>query len=155
MSRIKKVRHRLESLPAQLNRFRPLSLAVVRLTLAGAFIPAGWTKLGALDRTSDFFRTLDIPMPVAMAALVGFVELAGGVLILAGLAARYASIALILTLTFAIRLAKWEEVTGPLSLIELGEFLYMVLCFALLTIGSGAWSLDAILSKNRKERELA
>lgn len=155
MSRIKKVRNKLESIPAQLNRFRPFSLMTIRLTLATAFVPAGWSKLGNVPRTIEFFRSLNIPVPELFAVLVAFLELVGGVLILIGLATRYAAIPLVVVMTMALRLARWDELAGLHSLVEEAEFLYLLLSFALITFGSGAWSLDALLSRNRKERELA
>ncbi len=155
MSRIKRVRNKLESIPAQLNRFRPLALLVIRLTLAAAFLPAGWAKLGSIDQTAAFFTSIGIPLAGVLAPLVGFFELTAGVLVLVGLAARYAAIGLTFLMIAVVRLAKWDEVSGATSLVDQSEFLYGVLSFALLTMGSGAWSLDARLSTNRKERDLA
>ncbi len=101
-----------------LERARPLdflpSLAL-RLYLAPIFIEAGARKLdlpSLLPKESVahwFEYGLELPLPTLMAALAGWAELFGGVLLLIGLATRWASIPLMITMLVAAFAAHWKN----------------------------------------------
>lgn len=86
---------------------------LLRLYLAPVMIQAGWTKLGSFDNTADWFGSPDyglgLPFPAVMASLAIAAELLGGVLILIGLATRWASLPLMITMLVAIFSVHWPN----------------------------------------------
>lgn len=83
--------------------FAPLAL---RLYLAPVFWVAGMNKVADFDNTVAWFGNPDwglgLPLPTLMAALATATEVAGGVLLLLGLAVRWISLPLMVTMLVAI-----------------------------------------------------
>jgi putative oxidoreductase len=90
-----------------------LAPLLLRLYLAPVMIQAGWTKLGNFDNTAAWFGSPDyglgLPFPVLMASLAIAAELLGGLFILIGLATRWASIPLMVTMLVAIFSVHWPN----------------------------------------------
>jgi putative oxidoreductase len=80
----------------------PLAL---RLYLVPIFWMAGTKKLGAFDSTVDWFGNTDyglgLPFPYLMAGAATWVEIIGAVCLLLGLAVRWVSIPLMITMAVA------------------------------------------------------
>ena len=66
---------------------------------------------------------------------------------LAGLQTRLAALLLSGTMVVALFTAKRADITGPLDLVGMTEFLYLVLLAWLATAGAGAISLDERLGQ--------
>ncbi|MDF1820643.1 MAG: DoxX family membrane protein [Alcanivoracaceae bacterium] len=99
-----------------LNRFRALDFLAplaIRLYLAPVMLVAGWHKVENFDSVVQWFGNtewgLGLPMPAVMLSLAIIAELAGGVLILVGLATRYAALPLIFTMLVAAVTAHWDN----------------------------------------------
>jgi len=60
-------------------------LLLIRLYWGWQFAQDGWGKLTHLERVTQFFASLNLPAPGATALCVSLVELAGGILLAAGL----------------------------------------------------------------------
>lgn len=84
----------------------PLAL---RLFLAPIFIMAGSNKLANVDNVAQWFAWLGMPAPELMVYLAGLSELVGGMLLLAGLATRWAAIPLMFTMIVAAATAHWDN----------------------------------------------
>ena len=83
---------------------------LIRIYLAPIFILAGWGKLSDLDRTANYFgEYLGLPLPDLMAFLAGTTEFFGGIAILIGLATRWFSIPLMVTMVVAATTAHWSN----------------------------------------------
>ena len=83
----------------------PLAL---RVYLAPIFILAGLGKLKDLDSTAYYFgEYLDLPLPDLMAFLAGTTEFFGGIALLLGLATRWFSLPLMVTMVVAAVTAHW------------------------------------------------
>lgn len=81
---------------------------LIRIYLAPIFILAGWGKLNDLDSTSYYFAEhLGLPLPDLMAFIAGSTEFFGGIAILIGLATRWFSIPLMVTMLVAASTAHW------------------------------------------------
>jgi uncharacterized membrane protein YphA (DoxX/SURF4 family) len=80
----------------------PLAL---RLYLVPIFWMAGTKKFGAFDSTVDWFGNSDyglgLPFPYLMAGIATWVEIIGAILLLLGLAVRWISIPLMVTMAIA------------------------------------------------------
>lgn len=123
----------------------PASFVLLRGTLGLLFAQSGWGKLQNLDRTAGFFESLNIPAPTFHAALVGSVELLGGVALILGVLTRLAALPLVITMVVAIVTAHLPEVEGALELLTIDETIYLAILLLLVARGPGAWSVDSLV----------
>lgn len=127
-----------------------VSPTIARLTVGMVFFQSGWGKLHDLPKVIGFFTELGLPAPAFQARLASTSEFVCGILLLAGLATRFAVVPLIVTMCVAIRTAQWEQVDGLGSLVGLLEFSYIALLVWLGTNGAGPLSLDWLISRARQ-----
>lgn len=84
----------------------------IRLYLVPVFWMAGTHKLASFQDTVDWFGNteygLGLPFPWLMASLATLAELGGAILLAAGLATRWISIPLIVTMVVAMTTVHWE-----------------------------------------------
>lgn len=99
-----------------LDHLRPLDgLAplLLRLYLAPIFLQAGYNKLAHFDSTVEWFGNPDwglgLPLPTLLAGLAGVTELIGAGLLVLGLAVRWISIPLMITMLVAIFAVHWPN----------------------------------------------
>lgn len=139
---------------------------LVRLSLAGVFIPEGLQKLTHPDILgAGRFTKIGIPWPEFFGPFVGVVELVAGVMFLVGYASRVAAVPIIVTMIVAIVSTKipilLEREWWIFSLRDLDRYgflsfthetrtdwaMLMGALFMLLS-GSGRWSLDEKLRRS-------
>ena len=92
-----------------------LGLLIGRAVVGFIIAAHGWQKLtdvGPATFGSETLAGLGVPFPTTMGYVVTFTELAGGLLLIAGLLTRFAAFALIVNLAVAIMLVK---ATAPLN----------------------------------------
>ena len=86
---------------------------LLRLYLAPVFWIAGTNKLGNFDSTVEWFGNPDwglgLPMPALMAWLAALTEAGGAILLLIGLAVRWISIPLMITMLVAAFTVHWQN----------------------------------------------
>jgi len=149
----------------------PAATILVRIAVGLVFAGEGIQKflypeaLGA-----GRFARIGIPAPAVLGPFVGVVELACGLLVLAGLLTRLAAVPLVIDMLVAIVSTKVPILLGhgywlfsrPSAggsglwsmLHEARTDLAMLLCSGFLSItGAGAWSLDALLQRRRGDGE--
>lgn len=121
-----------------------------RLILAYGFYNPALMKWGNIDGIAEWFGGMGIPFPTLNAYLAASTEMAAVILLPLGLATRFISIPLIITMIVAI-------VTVHLSNgFEAGNngfeipLYYMLMLFALVVQGGGKISLDHIIAKRMK-----
>lgn len=117
------MKHILNKFHAMLNMTRaadfiaPLAL---RLYLAPVFWMAGSKKLANMDSTIEWFANPDwglgLPFPELMAWSAALTEAGGAILLLTGLAVRWISVPLIITMLVAIFTVHWQN--GWLAIAE-------------------------------------
>src|ERR1700679_3650990 len=78
----------------------PLLLAI-RFYWGWQFAQDGWGKLTHLDRVTQFFASLNLPMPGTTALIVAVVELARGALFALGITALLGSLIRFVNMTMA------------------------------------------------------
>lgn len=118
-----------------------------RVTVGLVFVSTGWGKLQHLDRTIAFFQSLGIPAPEYQAPFVAATELTCGLLLVLGVATRFAAVPLISTMVVAIATALWSELEGAIDLFGREEFLFIVVLVWIAIAGAGALSLDAVFAR--------
>jgi len=123
-----------------------------RLILAYGFYSPAMMKWGNISGIAEWFGSMGIPFPILNAYLAASTELAGVILLPLGLATRFISIPLMVTMVVAI-------VTVHLGNgFEAGNngfeipFYYLLMLFALVVNGGGKISLDYLISKNNALR---
>ena len=134
------------------------------------FLPEGIQKLVFPEILgARRFANIGIPYPEVMGPFVGSVEVVCGTLIILGLLTRLAAIPLIIIMIVAIVSTKLPIWAGQdiwifhmPKLARYGfwsmaheardDFLMLLGSIYLLIAGAGAWSLDAVLDRNRLQR---
>lgn len=102
--------HRILDHTRALDFIAPLLL---RLYLAPVFWMAGTRKLGSMDSTIAWFADPDwglgLPFPAVMAWTAALSETIGAVLLVAGLAVRWATVPLMVTMAVAALTVHWQN----------------------------------------------
>lgn len=125
-----------------------LTALFLRLALGIVFINAGWMKFNNMDMTLAGFKSFGLPE--FLAYYVTFIEIFGGVLLLLGVFVRYLGILFAINMLTAMVLVHWSH---GFSVANFGyEYvLVLMLCsMALVTIGSGRYSLVHIHDLKKK-----
>lgn len=130
-----------------LNTLQPFGLLALRLALGIIFFASGYPKLAHLGRGMQgcmacspvFF--VEHGLPGYFVYVAGVLEVFGGLLLMLGLFTRPA--ALLLAAEMAVAIWKVHSSRGYLAVHEYEFPLALaVACFALATVGAGAFSLD-------------
>jgi uncharacterized membrane protein YphA (DoxX/SURF4 family) len=134
------------------------AVILIRLFVGGVFLSEGIQKfLFPGDLGVGRFVKIGIPSPEIMAPFVGAVEIAGGVLLLAGFLTRLAAIPLIINMLVAITTTKIPILhkSGFWAMAHEARVDYAMIlgCIFLLIAGAGTWSLDAKLKKGALHRD--
>src|SRR5580658_10282279 len=119
----------------------PLLLAI-RLYWGWQFFLTGKGKLMNLDRTTEFFQSLHIPLPHLNAWVVGLSECVGGLLLLSGLGARLVGAVLAFDMIVAYLTADIDKVKhifdDPDKFVGADPFLFMLASVIVFAFGPGA-----------------
>jgi len=126
-------------------------LLIIRLYWGWSFAQTGWGKLTLLERTTNFFASLNLPAPKLNAIMAGGTECLGGILLALGLFARPASVPLIFCMVVAYWTADREAVVAltsdPDKFVSAAPFLFLLASLIVLAFGPGKFSLDALLGR--------
>lgn len=126
-------------------------LLVIRLWWGWSFFQTGKGKLMNLDKTAEFFGSLNIPLPKLNAIMAGSTECFGGLLLLVGLFSRVVSVPLIFTMFVAYATADKEALhsifSDPDKFTGATPFLFLFACAIVFAFGPGKLSLDALFFK--------
>jgi putative oxidoreductase len=126
-------------------------LTVLRAITGTIFVAHGAQKLFAygLDGVAGGFAQMGVPFPGVMGPLVGFVELFGGLALIAGLLTRLAGVGLTAVMLGALFMV---HLPAGFFLPNGYEFVLMLAASAttLAITGAGRYSLDAALANRRQ-----
>lgn len=126
-------------------------LLVMRLYWGYHFFLTGKGKLMNLDRTTEFFASLNIPMPHFNAMMAGTTECVGGLLLLVGLGSRLATIPLTVTMLVAYATAHLDQLktlfSKPEDFIGAEPFLFLLTSVIVMAFGPGIFSLDEVIAR--------
>lgn len=126
-------------------------LLAMRLFWGWQFVQTGWGKLMHLERTAGYFQSLNIPAPQLNAIMAGGTECFGGLLLIAGLYARVASLPLIATMVVAYATAEHEAlaaiISDPDKFTSAAPFLFLLTSVVVLAFGPGIFSIDHLLNR--------
>lgn len=112
---------------------------------------AGKGKLLNIEKTAEFFGSLNIPMPLVNAYLAGATECFGGLLLVAGIASRLVAIPVAFTMIVAYVTADFEALTSiftdPDKFVAAAPFPFLLTALLVLAFGPGAVSIDALIKR--------
>ncbi|MFA6456071.1 MAG: DoxX family protein [Bacteroidota bacterium] len=124
-------------------------LLLIRLYWGYDFFQTGLGKLNNLDRTIEFFASLNIPFPHVNAIAAGTTELVCGILLMIGLGSRYFTVPLIVILCVAYATDDYEALSNifkdPESFVAATPFQHLFASVVILVFGAGNFSADGIL----------
>lgn len=123
---------------------------LIRLVVGAVFLSEGIQKFLIPEiRGAGRFIKIGLPAPEVLGGIVGFFEVACGILILLGLFTRFASIPLIVIMLVAFAVTKSQVYIdeGVWALLHGSRTDWaMLLCSIFLLIrGGGKWSLDRLI----------
>jgi putative oxidoreductase len=128
-----------------------LLLLVIRLYWGWGFFLTGKGKLMDLEKPTEYFQSLGIPLPHAQAILAGVTECFGGLLLIAGLCSRLISIPLTILLTVAYLTADLDKVKVLFSdtdkFLGADEFLFLFVVVIVFAFGPGKFSIDWLIKR--------
>lgn len=140
------LRQHLEKLNRAASWLQSPLLLVIRLYWGWNFLLTGKGKLLHLDRTAGYFASLNIPLPKLNAILAGGTECLGGLLLVAGLFSRVASVPLIFTLGVAYATAEHAALqalfSDPDKFVAATPFPFLLAVMIVLAFGPGKISID-------------
>lgn len=118
----------ITNLQAVMHRLRHLDglpPLLIRLYLAPVMMQAGWMKFASFESTVNWFGNPDwglgLPFPELMVILAGGAELVGGLLLIPGLAVRWFSLPLMVTMLVAAITVHWQN--GWLAIADASSWL--------------------------------
>jgi putative oxidoreductase len=126
-------------------------LLFVRLYWGIQLMQSGWGKLHHLDKVTDYFTSLNLPMPGKMAVFISSVELFGGLLLALGLLSRVASLVLTVNLIMAYvigdRVALLSIFSDPDKFTAAAPYVFLIASLMVLLFGPGVFSVDGLLER--------
>jgi putative oxidoreductase len=126
-------------------------LLFVRLYWGIQLVESGWGKLHNLDKVTDFFTSLNLPMPHQMAIFISCVEFFGGLSLALGLLSRVTALVLTINMAMAYATADKEALhsifSDPDKFAAAAPFVFLVASLIVLLFGPGIFSVDALLKR--------
>jgi len=146
------------------DKFQSLFLLLIRVYIGYQSIIAGIGHLENFDKTANFFSSLRIPMPKVSVAMSASTEVAGGALLLAGLASRVVALALVGNFFVAILTVElsnfgvsmhdllhkiWNDQS---PILNDTAFPFFATALIVLLFGPGWYSVDGLIRYARRRR---
>jgi putative oxidoreductase len=152
MTTIEGIGTRAEETFRGLQRFEWVPLLLTRLFVGYFFTETGWGKIHNLDTMTQRFMDWGIPFPALNAALSGYMEFFGGVLVMLGFMTRLISLPMAFNMVVATVAVKLKSVTDLSGFVELDEPLYGLVFLWMIFSGPGVASVDALIARWWKGR---
>jgi putative oxidoreductase len=147
MTTIEGIGTRVEQTFRALQRFEWIPLLLTRLFIGYFFAETGWGKIHNLDAMTQRFIEWGIPLPAFNAALSGYMEFCGGVLVLIGFGTRFIAVPMAFNMVVATVAVKLKAVTDLNGFVELDEPLYGLVFLWMVFSGPGVVSVDGLIAR--------
>jgi putative oxidoreductase len=126
-------------------------LLFVRLYWGWQISQNGWGKLHNLDKVTEFFTSLGLPMPGPTATFVATFEFIGGILLAIGLLSRVAALGFVIDMTMAYITADREALlsfwSAPEKFYGADPFIFLFVGLLILIFGPGKIAVDTLLGR--------
>lgn len=131
-------------------------LLFVRLYWGWQLAQSGWGKLHNLERVTEYFQSINVPMAQMTAAGVSTLELVGGALLFVGLASRLIALPLTINMLaayyFGDREALFAFFKDPGQFYAADPFTFLFASAIVLVFGAGVFSVDYLIGKLLPDR---
>jgi putative oxidoreductase len=132
-------------------------LLFVRLYWGWQLIESGWGKLHHLDKVTDFFTSLNLPMPAQMAVAISSLEFFGGIFLAIGLLSRLTALVLTINMIMAYVTADREALlsifSDPDKFSAAAPYVFLIASLLILIFGPGRIALDSLIGFPTGARE--
>jgi putative oxidoreductase len=146
-----RLRRLYESFFCAVDYLRSPFLFAVRLYWGWQLVQSGWGKLHNLDKVTDYFTSLGLPMPAQMAVIISCVELFGGIFLALGLLSRLTALVLTVNLIAAYIIGDREALlsifSDPDKFYAAAPYTFLIASLIILIFGPGKVALDTLLDK--------
>jgi putative oxidoreductase len=126
-------------------------LLAVRLYWGWQLIQSGWGKLHHLSNVTDFFTSLNLPLPAETAVAIACLEFFGGIFLAIGLLSRLTSLALTINMIVAYITADREALFSifkdPDKFYAAAPYTFLIASILILLFGPGKFALDTLLER--------
>jgi putative oxidoreductase len=144
-----RLRHLYQRVFSTADYLQSTFLLLVRLYWGWQLVQSGWGKLHNLDKVTEYFTSLGLPMPAKMAVIISCVELFGGISLALGLLSRLTALVLTVNLIAAYvigdREALFSIFSDPDKFYAAAPYTFLVASLIVLIFGAGKASLDTLL----------
>ena len=123
-----------------------LAILILRLTFGGLFVYHGYSKVIAFNDILPHFEDIIGIGPKLSFILLIFAELVCGFLVAIGLFTRLAVVPIFIAMVVAYFIAHAKHGFNEKEL----AFIFLVLCVAVFVAGSGKYSVDKLIQKDRR-----
>jgi len=124
-------------------------LLVVRLYWGWQLTESGWGKLHNLPKVTEFFASLNLPIPAQTAVFISCIEFFGGILLILGLLSRLNALVLTVNMLMAYVTADREALlsffSDPDKFSAAAPYVFLIASLIILIFGPGLFSLDTLL----------
>ena len=126
-------------------------LLLVRLYWGWQLVESGWGKLHNLEKVTEFFTSLGLPMPAQTAVFISCLEFFGGIFLALGLLSRLTALVLTINLITAYITADREALfsifSDPDKFYAAAPYTFLVASLIVLIFGAGKFSVDELLNR--------
>ena len=124
-------------------------LLFVRLYWGIQLMQSGWGKLHNLDKVTEYFTSLNLPMAGKMAVFISCIELFGGLFLALGLFARVTSLVLTINLIMAYVIGDREALlsifSDPDKFTAAAPYVFLIASLIVFIFGPGTFCVDTLL----------
>jgi putative oxidoreductase len=124
-------------------------MLLVRLYWGWQLIESGWGKLHNLSKVTEFFTSLNLPLPSQTAVAISCLEFFGGIFLAIGLLSRLTALALTINLIVAYITADREALfsifSDPDKFYAAAPYTFLFASLLILIFGPGAFAVDRLL----------
>jgi putative oxidoreductase len=125
-------------------------LLCVRLYWGWQLTESGWGKLHNLPKVTEFFTSLNLPMPAQMAVFISCVEFFGGIFLALGLLSRLTALVLTVNMIMAYVTADREALlsffSDPDKFSAAAPYVFLIASLIILIFGPGKIAVDTLLN---------
>jgi putative oxidoreductase len=124
-------------------------LLLVRLYWGWQLIESGWGKLHHLDKVTEFFGSLNLPMPAQTAVAISSLEFFGGIFLAIGLLSRLTALVLTINMLMAYITADREALfsifSDPDKFYAAAPYTFLIASLLILIFGPGKFAVDSLI----------
>lgn len=126
-------------------------LFFVRLYWGWQLVQSGWGKLHHLSNVTEFFTSLNLPMPAQTALAISSLEFFGGIALAIGLFSRFTAFILMINMIVAYITADREALfsifSDPDKFYAAAPYTFLVATIIILLFGPGKFAVDTLLER--------